>query len=278
MLALIAYSLMLATPAGVDADVVYAKTAGIELKMDVYRPESSPMKPVGAVVVIHGGAWMGGKRQDMAELCEAISKRGLLAATVQYRLAPQFKWPAMLDDAQTAVRYLRANASKYNIDPDRIGAAGASAGGHLSLLLGSLESRGKLEHFPGVSSRVSAVLNLFGPTDLSQDYPPFLDMMFETVLGKKKAEASEIIRQASPVTHIGPSSAPVFTIHGSADPLVHIMQSKRLDEALKRHGVFHDRREIAGMQHLIAKTNPECVQAVEAGIDFLAQRLTPVRK
>jgi acetyl esterase/lipase len=218
---------------------------------------------------------MGGKRQDMAELCEAIAKRGLLATTVQYRLAPAFRWPAMLDDVQAAVRYLRHNAAKYNIDPNRIGAAGASAGGQLSLLLGSLETQGKAEHFPGSSSRVSAVLNMFGPTDLSQDYPPYLDMMFETVLGKKKAEAAEIIRKASPVTHISKLSAPVFTIHGSADPLVPIMQSKRLDEALKKFGIFHDRREIAGMQHLIAKTNPECVAAVEAGLDFLVKHLTP---
>lgn len=261
--------------AKVETDIVYAKVGGVDLMMDVYHPAVAAENGKSpAVVVIHGGAWMGGKRQDMAELCQAIAKKGMLAATVQYRLAPRFKWPAMWDDTQTAVRYLRANAEKFGIDPKRIGATGASAGGHLSLMLGSTDTRDPdAEHFKGVSSRVKAVLNLFGPTDMSQDYPPQMDLLFMQVLGKPRAQAAEEIRQASPVTHIKKDAAPVFTIHGSADPLVPVVQARRLDEALKKAGVPHVQHIIEGMGHEIAKSKPEAMKAMEAGIDWLAASL-----
>ena len=269
-------ALLLFSGPKVEADVVYAKVAGTDLMMDIYRPEVPSTKPTGAVVVIHGGGWMGGKRQDMAELCDALAKKGLFAATVQYRLAPAFRWPAMLDDVQTAVRYLRTNAAKYNIDPNRIGATGASAGGHLSLMLGFTDTRDlKTTLFPKESSHVAAVLNLFGPTDMSQDYPPFLDGMFETVLGKKKADAAAEIKAASPVNWVSDHSAPVFTIHGDKDPLVPIIQSKRLDDALKAHAIFHDRRIIKGLGHEIAKSNADCMKAMEDGIDWLVKMLAP---
>lgn len=273
MLALLAYSLLLSGPK-IDTDVTYAKLADVELKMDIYHPEPAPIKPTGAVVVIHGGGWMGGKRQDMDRLCQEIAKRGLLAATVQYRLAPKYKWPAMLDDVQTAVRFLRTNATKYHIDPKRIGAGGASAGGHLSLLLGSMETfDSKPAHFPGVSSKVGAVFNIFGPTDLSQDFAPGWEMLFTAVTGKPKSEIPETVKQFSPVTHITKLSAPVFTVHGSKDPLVPVIQSKRLEDALKAVGVSCTTRVIEGMGHEVAMTNPDCVKAMEEGLGWLVKTL-----
>lgn len=258
----------------VDADVVYANVSGKDLMMDVYYPENAPKDPTAAVVVIHGGAWMGGDRKQMGELCQAISKKGLLAATVQYRLAPAFKWPAMLDDVQTAVRYLRANATKYHIDPKRIGATGASAGGHLSLLLGSRDTRDPSPSlFPKESSRVSAVLNLFGPTDLSKDFPPSLDLVFATVLGKPKAQAAEEIRQASPVTFVDAKTAPVFTIHGSADPLVPVIQVQRLHDLLKGASVPNEQHVIQGMGHEIARNNVDCMKALDGGLNWLVKFL-----
>src|SRR5512133_1631627 len=125
-----------------ELNVEYAKIGDQSLHMDIYRPMPAT-KPMAAVVVIHGGGWMSGKRQDMAGMATTLSQNGMFAATVSYRLAPKDKWPAMLDDVQTAVRYLRANSKKYNIDPNRIGAGGASAGGHLSLFLGLRDTRDK---------------------------------------------------------------------------------------------------------------------------------------
>lgn len=274
MLAFLAYSLFLTGPK-IDADITYAKLSDIELKMDIYHPTIRPVRQVGAVVVIHGGGWMGGKRQDMDRLCQEIAKRGLVAATIQYRLAPKYKWPAMIDDVQTAVRYLRANASKYNIDPMRIGATGASAGGHLSLLLGFSETHDqKPTLFAGQSSKVSAVLNIFGPTDMSQDYDAGWQILFGGLTGKKQSEFPAFVKDFSPVNYITKGSAPVFTVHGAKDPLVPVIQSKRLEDKLKAVGVPCTTRVIEGMGHEVALSNPACKKAMEEGLAWLVKQLS----
>lgn len=260
----------------VDRDVVYSQPEGEKLQMDIYRPQtlSDGLKP--AVVVIHGGAWVSGKRQDMAAMCESLAKEGFLAATVSYRLAPKHKWPAMVEDVRTAVRYLRSRAAELKIDPNRFGAAGASAGGHLALLLGASDSpTPDLTEYKGFSSKVQAVFNLFGPTDLGNDYPQSLDLMFSVVLGKPKNQAAEIVKNASPVSHIGEKSAPVFTLHGKADPLVPVKQAERLDAALKAKGVEHQMRLIDGMKHEVDLTNPAVSSALTEALNWLRTKLAP---
>ena len=137
----------------VEPDVVYSKVGDTELKMDLYYPSETAPKTNAAVIVIHGGAWISGDRKQMALLAQYFASRGLFAASVQYRLAPKAVWPAMLDDVQTGVRFLRANATKYGFDPNRIGATGASAGGRLSLLLGTCDTRDSQGQYADQSSR-----------------------------------------------------------------------------------------------------------------------------
>ena len=117
----------------VTRDVVYAKAGTVELKADVYAPANPTSTKQPWVVVIHGGSWMMGQRQDMAQFAEALALQGVVGITISYRLAPANKWPAMLEDSQGAVRYFKQNAGKYGLDPERVGAAGASAGGHLAM-------------------------------------------------------------------------------------------------------------------------------------------------
>ncbi|MBL1151445.1 MAG: alpha/beta hydrolase [Armatimonadetes bacterium] len=261
---------------GIDRDVVYSQPGGERLQMDIYHPQTLSSEPKPAVLVIHGGAWVSGKRQDMATMCEALAKEGFLAATVSYRLAPKHKWPTMVEDVRTAVRYLRSRAAELKIDPNRLGAAGASAGGHLALLLGASDSPTRdLAEYKGFSSQVQAVFNLFGPTDLGNDYPQSLDLMFAVVLGKPKNEATEIVKNASPVTHIGKKSAPVFTLHGKADPLVPVKQAERLDAALKAKGVEHQMRLIDGMKHEVDMTNPAVSSALTEALNWLKKKLSP---
>lgn len=261
------------TPAPPPAlGVTYATVGDATLKMDVYSPEGAGPHP--AVVVIHGGAWIGGKREDMTPLAQALAQRGFVAATVSYRLAPKHAWPAMIDDVQTATRFLRGNAIQYRIDPKRVGAAGASAGGHLSLLLGFTDTRDPAPAvFPKESSRVSAVLNLFGPTDLSRDYGPNMDMLFQAVMKKPRAEAATEIREGSPVNHINEKSAPVFTIHGTADPVVPYAQATWLTERLNAAKVPNELVSIEGMKHELPMTDPRVASAMQRGIEFLARRL-----
>jgi len=255
-----------------ELNVTYAKLGDISLQMDIYRPEPTK-KPSAAVVVIHGGAWMGGQRQDVAALSKKISEKGMLAATVSYRLAPKSVWPAMLDDVQTAVRYLRANAKQYNIDPNRIGAAGASAGGHLALMLGVRDTRDKATPFyPTVSSRVSAVFDIFGPTDFS-DFPKDFDGMFALVLGKPRKDADSEIRDASPISFVDKHSAPVFIYQGMTDPLVNFKQSKKLEDRYRKLGLKVEAVYLEGIGHEYKESDPRCVDAMLRGIDFLAKHL-----
>lgn len=254
----------------VKPDIVYSKVAGEELKMDIFLPQRAATSISPAIVVIHGGAWMSGRRQDMNALATQLAESGFVAATVSYRLAPKHKWPAMLDDVQTAVRFLRSKAAEYRLDPKRVGATGASAGGHLSLLLGFRDTRlDNPSEYPGFSSKVAAVFNIFGPTDLRRDYPPAVEGLFETVLGKKKADAAEDIRQASPVEWISKSAAPVFTLHGEADPLVPYVQAKWLKERLDAFGVRNELRIIPKMSHGINPSDKAQLDGVLAGIAFV---------
>lgn len=244
--------------------IVYREVAGERLMMDLY-PAAGRSASAPAVIVIHGGAWMTGERQDMEALCTALAQNGMVAATVDYRLAPASKWPAMLEDVRAAVTFLRANAERFGIDPDRIGAAGASSGAHLALMVG----------FSGdTSSRVMAVLNLFGPTDLTKDYSPFLAYaMADQVLGKDLADAADDIRDFSPVTYVTGDDAAVFTVHGTEDALVPAIQAERLDDALRAVGVEHTLMLIDGMDHGITIDRKAEMEAISAGVAFLRSQL-----
>jgi acetyl esterase/lipase len=262
---------LLGPPAPVT--VTYKTVGEAELKMDVYSPANvQPGTP--AVVVLHGGAWVGGDRAQMAALCQAMAANGLVAATASYRLAPANRWPAMVEDAQDAVRFLRDNAAKYSIDPRRVGAAGASAGGHLSLLLGTTDGWPDGKGNAKTSSKVAAVFNIFGPFDCSQDFNPMISsMLAQQIIGKKLEECAEDIKNFSPATYVSKDDAPVFTLQGKADPLVPFKQAERLDAALKAVGVAHTLRLLDGMQHAIDQTKKDQTDAVAEGIAWLKTTL-----
>jgi len=118
----------------VERDLVFATVAGQELKLDLARPAEGE-GPFPAVVCIHGGGWVGGSRSQMTRTIEVLAGRGYVAITPDYRLAPRHPFPAQVEDCKAAVRWLRANAGKYRVNPERIGAVGLSAGGHLSCML-----------------------------------------------------------------------------------------------------------------------------------------------
>ena len=151
-----------------EKDIEYGNAGGHSLQLDLYRP-AKITKPVPALLFIHGGAWKSGKRQDYHFYTAAYAKKGYVVATASYRLVGQAPFPAAVQDCKCAVRWLRANAKKYNIDPAQIAVIGGSAGGHLSMMLGYSDDPG-LEGDSGnkgVSSRVSAVVNIYGVYDMT---------------------------------------------------------------------------------------------------------------
>lgn len=259
----------------VKTGITYHTVGETALQADFYPAKQVGPTPAPFVIVIHGGGWIGGQRSEMSALCQQMSQAGLASATVSYRLGPKHKWPAMIEDVQAAVRYFRSNAKEYGIDPNRFGASGGSAGGHLALLLGFRDTWDpKTSFLPDQSSRVKAVFNIFGPTDLRKDFDRtvagFVSMQ---VIGNAYDPESPDAAAFSPVSYVSKDSAPVFTLHGKVDKLVPVMQAQRLDEALKAAGVKHEMRLIEGMDHSVDVSNPEVVKAVTDGIKFLVDQL-----
>jgi acetyl esterase/lipase len=162
-------------------------------------------------------------------------------------------FPAQIHDAKAAVRWVRANAKKYRVNPDRIGVTGGSAGGHLSLLVGLTDPASGVEGEsgnPGQSSRVQAVVNVFGPTDMAFCYEKSsVAWIFRLFMGGTPAEAAERYKAASPITYVSQDDPPVLTLHGDQDALVPVEQAKALDEKMKTAGASHTLMVFEGQGH-----------------------------
>lgn len=227
---------------GVQRDVTYCIANGIELKMDIYFPSPLPNVPGPATIYVHGGSWSGGDKtrgEGTMEVPE-LTRRGYVVAAVNYRLAPTYKFPAQIEDVKCAVRYLRANADLLNIDPNRIGAWGGSAGGHLVALLGLTNPSAGMEGnggFDNVSSRVQAVVDFYGPADLTRaDFAENHAAVYRGVFGVTSREDA-LLKRASPVTYVSKDGPPFLLVHGSEDKTVLPNQSEELYYRLTAAGV-----------------------------------------
>ncbi len=267
-------------PAGLvhDKDLVFAppRAQAPALAMDVVRPSSGGPHP--GVLLIHGGGFSGGKRDGMIPMAIALAKRGYVAASTSYRLTPKFQFPAQVHDVKAAVRFLRANAAKLSLDPDRIGAIGVSAGGTLSLFLGVTNGVARFEGPPmhaGFSSDVQCVVNLYGRSDMTTAYggsrnagdalPPLIggDLPY---LRKQHLEAS-------PLWWVSPAAAPTISIHGTLDLNVPYAQSVTLHGRLIGAGVEARLETIEGAGHGFKGAGQE--QADRAMHAFLDRHLKP---
>ena len=212
--------------------------------LDLYVPKSQEKLPL--IIRIHGGAWLGGSKDSDGPA--DFPSQGYAVASINYRLSQHAVFPAQIQDCKSAVRYLRANAQKYNLDPNRFAAWGASAGGHLAALLGTA---GDVNEFDvgenlSVSSRVQAVVDYFGPTDFLQMEAHRLpngmvhnspDSPESKLIGGNVADNPEKVAKANPITYITKDDPPFLIIHGDMDPLVPHHQSELLEAALKKAGV-----------------------------------------
>jgi acetyl esterase/lipase len=226
--------------ATVSENVVYAKINGTELHLDVYQPVESSPKPLPAVILIHGGGWTAFDKSTMHGMGGFLSHSGFVAFAIDYRLfkAGENRWPAQLDDVQRAVRWVRANASKYDVDPNHIGAFGHSAGAQLAALLGMEDTRDNSDPaLAKYSSRVQAVVDVSGPSDFTMNHDPDGDAFLSSFLGASYAKDPEAWRDASPAFHVSKSDAPFLIFHGTQDQSVPIAQAQELYDKLKSAGV-----------------------------------------
>ena len=233
-------------------------------KLNVYLPApakaGAPLAP--AVVWIHGGGWKGGTKAEARakNICSTLAAAGYVAVSIDYRLGPG-SWPTNLQDCKNAVRFLRAHAAEYRLDPDRIAVAGGSAGGHLALMVGLTAGKAEFEPsapYPGVSSAVRAVVNFYGIAQLAvhgqtdaKGEPTATNKLMRGVLAEFGAsdDEAEVLRLASPVNYLTKNSPPLLTFHGKADATVDYGQAEVLDAACKAQGAAHELHLIDGIGH-----------------------------
>jgi len=235
------------TPSGVrmEQDLVYARAGQKDLLLDLYLPVSHSAARLPVIVWVHGGGWRGGSKERCPAAREA--RRGYAVASVNYRLSQEAVFPAQIHDLKAAIRWLRANAGSYGLDPGRFGAWGESAGGHLVALLGTSGGVGELEGNlgnAGYSSRVQAVVDFFGPTDFLQmpKFPGSIlheapDSPESQLIGGPILQNKDKAARANPITYIGKDSPPFLIMHGDQDRMVPANQSELLAEALKKAGI-----------------------------------------
>ena len=234
----------------VRLDQPYAGNDNAKQQVDLYLPKKrNSDQPLPVVALIHGGGWITGDRLGYASAAIQFARTGDYASVaVGYRLTKEARWPAQVYDCKAAIRWIRAHAKEYNLDPDKIAVMGSSAGGHLSSLLGTSgdvkELEGDLGPNTTFSSRVQCVVNLCGPEDFTQAL--MFDKEKKSVLkddaviallgGNYEAKHAEAVA-ASPVTYVTKDDPPFITFHGSADQRVAFLHAEAIHSALQKASV-----------------------------------------
>ncbi len=235
---------------GVDArlDLVYPSADGRSGRLDLYRPAGEP-PPRGwpVVVAIHGGGWCGGSKGPYGrELAARLVPHGIAVASIDYALAGPRRpgWPSSFEDAAASLAWLRSRSRDFGLDPTRVAALGASAGGHLAAMLGTAADG---------PARADAAIAFYGPADLTRPFGIGADWPgggpVGQFLGGRPEERPESARDASPVEHVDEGDSPVLLIHGEADRVVPLDQSLRLADRLDRAGVPHRLIVVEGAGH-----------------------------
>lgn len=268
-----------------ESDVPYGN--GDPFLLDLIRPETSAT-PRPAVVYIHGGGWAFGHRASGIVPSLLLARAGFVAATISYRFSDVARFPAQIHDVKAAIRFLRANADRFGIDPDRIGTWGHSAGGHLAALTalhGDLPDLEGPNDDPAVSSRVQAVVQLSGPCDFTVpfhtiDGAPKVDEAAVRMLGGDPLAHPDVARRASPTQRTQPGDAPMLILHGTQDDVVSFDQAEMLLRAGQVAGNEIALMPLEGVGHdvppLFSPHTPDPHGAREAVVAFFTRHLGPV--
>lgn len=280
-------------PGGVTAlgDITYAQPLHYRpLRLDLYRPAASETHPL--VVYVHGGAWVkgtkrdGGPIEDFPAVLAQLAQRGFVVAAVEYRLDGEAKFPAAIQDVKAAIRFLRGRAAQYGIDPSRIGIFGGSAGGQLAALAGTSCGVAALDPptAPGASPPsdcVQAAAAWYGVHDFRTVPTPPGQTGPASYLGCPTRRCpTETLRFASPVAYVDPKNPPFLLIHGLADKLVAVSQTREFEVALRAAGVPVKAIYIPGVDHGLvgpddAATHAANLEALTATFEFFEATLKP---
>jgi acetyl esterase/lipase len=277
-------------PGGVRAwhDVVYQTLPGYRPQIvDIYVPAMPGPHPL--ILYIHGGGWMAGHTRhsgalaDFPKVLAALAAEGFTVASLEYRLAAEARFPAQLQDVNAAIRFLRAHAAEYRIDPARVGLWGGSAGGHLAALTGVTCRDTKLDPQSGKDGCVQAVVTWYGVYDFRELATPANGTAWSLLLGCDAPCPADRIAAASPVSYIDAKDPPFLLIHGEADKTVPVAQSHLGEAALRKAGVPVESIYIPGVDHSFigatpAQTRDATLKATNATFDFFHAKLSVPQK
>ncbi len=242
-----------------DRNLAYVDRQGQRQTMDLYRPKAKADKPYPVALLIHGGGWNKGSKlyPDVMIFVRMMLELDIACAAISYRLAPQSVYPAQIQDCQRAIQYLRHNASKFGIDPHRIAAVGASAGGHLAALMGTQPDQADAtaeDLIARQSTKPTCVIDYFGPMILESDSEvgkkgEALVRRFLGCAGEPTPRDIMRARDASPLLHLTRDDPPILLVHGDRDPLVPLEQSQRMARACAALGICHEMVVVANGSH-----------------------------
>ena len=246
--------------------IAYKKPGGEKQLLDAYVPNGK--KPLPTVLVVHGGAWTTGDKNQLRDYATSLAKRGYAAFAINYRLAPQHKHPAQIEDCRDAVRWLRTEGvKKYRVDASRIGAIGYSAGGHLVSML-AVTGLNKKDDPKGIGTRINVACAGGAPVEF-RSFPGRANFL-GFWLGGPRDEFPKVYHDASPMAHITKDDAPILFYHGGLDLLVNQTDVRNMSAALKKSGIDSVYHHVRGAEHLGAAVDEK---ALTAAYDFIDKHL-----
>ena len=257
--------------------VEYGQVGSRSLRLDLYQPKRRKGKTPG-LIFIHGGAWKSGQRQDYRVYTTWFAQRGYVAATIDYRLSHEARFPAAVEDAKCAVRWMRARAASLGVDPDKIVVIGGSAGGHLAMMVGYSADDATLEGTGGhahVTSEVAAVVDFYGPFDLETPEGKSSDVVQDFLGQHSYDEAPELWKRVSPATYLDAGDPPTLILHGSIDETVPITQAEKLSQRLRELRIPFRYLRLGGWPHTMDAALCVNIYCRQQLLQFLRQHVGP---
>lgn len=254
-----------APPPGLNTDIVIGKIEGTELLINIAFPTKTKKKSSPAILFIHGGGFISGSKDAKNKQLKKFAKRGYVAASAMYRLSPEYKFPSQIEDIKLAIRFLKANAIAYDLDPDRIILVGSSAGSYLAVMAGVTGNSNVFSDHSLYSSQNSSVRAVVAQSPPIADFtlPKYRDSLtVQRLTNPKTKDIKNILVKMSPVSYLDSNDPPFFISHGSEDPLVSVDMSREFVEELKRINHEFAYHEIEGGTHSFTESAPQKAKIV----------------